>query len=174
MAGDEPPSTDTDPATTAQPLDVDLDAVDEGVLFALQRDARNVTTQEIAETVDVSASTVRNRIEKLEAAGVIEGYQPRIDYERAGFPLRVLFVCTVDPDARGSVAQAVLDVTGVTDVTEMITSEHNLYIQVVATSTADLTRITGDLNERGLQVHSSEIVTSHHSQPWGHFDHGGG
>ncbi|WP_340100322.1 Lrp/AsnC family transcriptional regulator [Salinibaculum salinum] len=169
MSEDENTSSDADPQDT----DTDLDAVDEGVLFALQRDARNVTSEEIATEVNVSASTVRNRIEKLETAGVIESYQPKINYEQAGFPLLILFVCTIDPDSRGTVAQSVLDIMGVTDVTEMITSEYNLYIEVVATSTKDLTRITGELNEHGLRVHSSEIITNHYSQPWSHFEYTG-
>ena len=167
--GSDSDSAETEDSDETE-ADVDLDAVDEGVLFALQRDARNVTTQEIAREVSVSASTVRNRIEKLEDAGVIEGYQPKLNYERAGFPLQVLFVCTVDPDFRSTTAQAVLDVSGVTDVTEMITGENNLYIEVVATSTSDLTRLTSQLNQQDLQVHSSEIITNHYSQPWGHFE----
>jgi DNA-binding Lrp family transcriptional regulator len=149
---------------------VDLDEVDEGVLYALQRDARNVTTEEIADEVGVSPSTVRNRIDKLETAGVIEGYEPQINYERGGFPLHILFVCSVDPDERESVAQEILSVNGVTNVMEMLTSEYNLYVEVIATSTGDLGRITGDLNEYGLTIHSSEIVTNDYSQPWGHFE----
>jgi len=46
----------------------------------------------------------------------------------------------------------------------------NLHIQAVATSTRDLTRMTGQLNDYGLTIHSSEIVTNHYSQPWGHFE----
>ncbi|ELY60557.1 AsnC family transcriptional regulator [Natronococcus amylolyticus DSM 10524] len=149
---------------------VEIDAIDEGVLFALQRDARNVTINEIATEVDVSPSTVRNRIDKMENAGVIRGYEPKIDYERAGFPLRLLFVCTSDPSARSSVAKNVLDIVGVVDITEMITSEHNLYIETIATSTSDLIRLTKELNEHGLTVHSSEIITRKYSQPWGHFE----
>jgi len=56
---------------------VQLDNVDRGILHELQVDARNRTAQEIADKVDVSASTVRNRIEALEANGVIEGYTRR-------------------------------------------------------------------------------------------------
>ncbi|MFU8867166.1 MAG: Lrp/AsnC family transcriptional regulator [Natronococcus sp.] len=149
---------------------IEIDSVDEGVLFALQRDARNVTINEIATDVEVSPSTVRNRIDKMEDAGVIEGYEPKIDYERAGFPLRLFFVCTSDPENRSSVAKNLLDVVGVVDITEMITSEYNLYIETVATSTSDLIRLTKELNERGLTVHSSEIITKKYSQPWGHFE----
>lgn len=170
MTGEENSSSDTDSQNTAATQETDLDSVDKGVLHALQRDARNVTTQEIAEIVDVSASTVRNRMDKLESVGIIESYHPKINYERAGFPLRVLFVCTIDPDSRGTVAQSVLDARGVTEVTELITSEHNLYIEVIGTSTGDLMRITSELTEYGLQIHSSEIITNNYSQPWAEFE----
>lgn len=149
--------------------EVTLDEVDRGVLYALQRDARNVTIREIAAEVEVSASTVRNRIEKLEESGVIQSYAPQIDYERAGFPLKIQFVCTADPDTRSTVAVDVLDVEGVVEVNEMVTSERNLHIQAVATATRDLTRIAEQLTEYGVRVHSSEIITNHYSKPWGHF-----
>jgi len=29
--------------------------------------------------------------------------------------------------------------------------------------------MTGKLNEYGVSIHSSEIITNHYSQPWGHF-----
>lgn len=148
---------------------VEIDHIDEGILFALQRDARNATITEIAEEVEVSPSTVRNRIDNMEDAGVIDGYEPKINYERAGFPLRLFFVCTSDPEERSNVARNVLTVVGVVNVTEMITSEENLYIETIATSTTDLIRLTTELNEYGLIVHSSEIITANYSQPWGHF-----
>jgi Lrp/AsnC family leucine-responsive transcriptional regulator len=150
--------------------DISLDAVDHGILYALQRDARNTTIAEIATEVGTSASTVRNRIEKLETSGVIEGYYPKIDYERANFPLRVLFVCTVPATERAELADAVLEVRGVTDVREMLTSARNLYVEVVATDTRDLTAITNDLTALGLDVMSSEIVTSHRVRPWAEFE----
>ncbi|WP_254530080.1 Lrp/AsnC family transcriptional regulator [Natrinema gelatinilyticum] len=159
--------TDDDAKTDAT---VTVDEVDRGVLYALQQDARNVTIQEIADEVAVSASTVRNRIDKLEDANVIDGYAPQIDYERAGFPLKLLFVCTVDPDSRATVAREVLAVDGVIDVTEMVTGERNLHVQAVATTTTDLTRMTAALNEYGITIHSSEIITNHYAQPWGHFE----
>jgi len=57
-----------------------LDEVDRGILFVLQQDARNTTIAEIADEVEVSSSTVRNRIDRLEDEGVIEGYYPKINY----------------------------------------------------------------------------------------------
>jgi Lrp/AsnC family leucine-responsive transcriptional regulator len=88
---------------------MDLDNVDRWILHELQFDARNRTAQQIAETVDVSASTVRNRIEALEAGGVLEGYHPKIDYERANLPLQILFVCSASPTERAELVERILD-----------------------------------------------------------------
>lgn len=147
-----------------------LDEVERGILFALQRDARNTTIAEIEEEVDASASTVRNRISQLEDDGVIEGYYPKINYERAQFPLRVLFVCSAAGRERADLAEQALDSRGVIDVREMLTTERNLYVEVVATDTADLTDISNDLADLGFAINSSEIVSSHYVRPWAHFD----
>ncbi|WP_227356864.1 Lrp/AsnC family transcriptional regulator [Haladaptatus salinisoli] len=48
-----------------------------GILRILREDARQTTAQEIADTVGVSASTVRNRIDQLEAEGIVRGYHPK-------------------------------------------------------------------------------------------------
>ncbi|WP_424019411.1 Lrp/AsnC family transcriptional regulator [Halorientalis pallida] len=150
--------------------EVALDEVDRGILFALQRDARNTTIEEIASEVDVSPSTVRNRIDRMESSGVIEGYYPKIDYEQANFPLHVLFVCSAASDEREELAAKALDARGVIDVRELLTGKNNLYIEVVATDTRDLTELTNELSNLGFQVESSEIITNHSVQPWGEFE----
>ncbi|ODR80337.1 transcriptional regulator [Haladaptatus sp. W1] len=146
-----------------------LDNVDRGILYHLQRDARNTTTQEIAETVGTSASTVRNRIEALEDDGVIKGYHPEIDYEAANLPLRVLFVCTVPATERADYVQQLLEIQGVVDVREMLIGRRNIYVEVVGTSTKDITRVTDTLHESGVTVESSEILRERHVQPFDHF-----
>lgn len=146
-----------------------LDEIDHGILYALQRDARNTTIADIAEEVEVSASTVRNRIEELEESGIVEGYYPKINYERANFPLHVLFVCNAPADERENLAAAALDSHGVVDVREMLTSMRNIYIEVVATDTQDLTEITNDLASMGFEIESSEIITNHYTRPWAEF-----
>lgn len=138
--------------------DTMLDEVDRGVLHLLQQDARGTTAKEIANQVGVSASTVRNRIERLEGSGVIRGYQPILDYEKADLPLHVLFICTVQPDRRGEMAEKVLDVKGVVTVKEMITSVENLHIEAVGRDTDDLVRITDTLQGLELEVGSAELM----------------
>lgn len=149
---------------------VSLDEVDRGILYSLQRDARHTTIADIAEEVEVSASTVRNRIEDMETTGVIEGYYPKINYERANFPLRVLFVCTATADEREELAKRALESHGVVDVRELLTSKRNIYIEVVAVDTRDLTEITNHLTSKGFEILSSEIVTNHYTRPWAEFE----
>lgn len=148
---------------------VDLDDVDRGILHGLQLDARNTPAQEIGEQVGVSASTVRNRIERLEEQGIIEGYHPKLNYELAGLPLQILFVCSASPEKRGQHIEEVLEVRGVVDVRETVTGERNLYVEAVGTDTADAVRISDDLHETGISVEQSEIVRQHRAQPFNHF-----
>lgn len=150
----------------------ELDEVDRGILYRLQRDARGTTAQEIAETVGVSPSTVRNRIDRLETEGVINGYHPEIDYEAANLPLQVLFICTAPASHRSELADRILDVQGVVDLREMMTGRENIHVEVVATSTTDISRITDAIHDLGLEIESSELIKRRRRQPFDHFHFG--
>lgn len=153
-------------------MSTDLDDVDRGILHQLQKEARHATAQEIADTVGVSPSTVRNRIADLEDAGVIQGYHPDIDYEEAGLPLRAVFVITAPPKERTEAVEDLLDVKGVVDVREMLTGKRNVHVEVVGTSTQDLVRITDAIHALDLSIESSEILRQRQMQPFDHFVHG--
>ena len=147
----------------------ELDDVDRGILYLLQVDARNTTSQEIADKVGVSASTVRNRIERLETEGVLTGYHPEIDYEAANFPFRVLFVITAPPCEREETVDRLMDVRGVVDVRAMLTARRNIYAEVVGRSKKDIVRITDAIHDLGVKLESSEIMKQRRTQPFNHF-----
>ena len=146
-----------------------LDNVDRGILYMLQLDARNTTSQEIADKVGVSASTIRNRIERLEDDGVVKGYHPEIDYERANLPFRVMFVVTAPATERSEIVEKLMDVQGVVDVREMLTGRRNIHVEVVGQTTEDIVRITDAIHEMGVDVESSEIMKQRRQQPFNHF-----
>ncbi len=150
-------------------MDNRLDEIDRGILHMLQLEARETTAQEIADTVGVSPSTVRNRIGQLEADGIIRGYHPEIDYEAANFPLQVLFICSAPPTERTELAEEVMDVHGVVDLRELMTGKRNIHVDVVGTSTRDVTRITNAIHALGLQIDSSELLQQRRRQPFDHF-----
>lgn len=147
----------------------DLDELDRVILHHLQRDARHTTSSDIAEEMGVSASTVRNRINRLEDRGIIRGYHADVDYEGAGFQLYTLIVCTAPIPERGTMAKAALEVPGVVDVQEVMTGEENVLVTVVGEDGDDLSRIGRELSEIGLQVVDEDIIRSHHTHPYHRF-----
>lgn len=146
----------------------ELDDVDRGILHMLQKDARNHTTREIGEAVGVSAGTVRNRIERLEDAGVIRGYHPDIDYETAGYQLQILFTCTA-ADPSETLAEEILDTHGVITVRKLLAGEENYHIVVVGTDTDDVSEIANSIRDYGLEIVRSEVMDVEYVQPFNHF-----
>jgi DNA-binding Lrp family transcriptional regulator len=96
-----------------------LDDLDRQILYQLQADARRTSSGDIAERMDVSSSTVRNRIARLEEQGVIRSYHADVDYERAGFQLYTQIVCTAPIPERETLAETALEVSGVVEVQEV-------------------------------------------------------
>lgn len=60
-----------------------LDHIDDQLLELLKRDART-RLADLGAQVNLSASAVKRRIDRLEAAGIITGYTIRIDQSRLG------------------------------------------------------------------------------------------
>lgn len=146
-----------------------LDDVDRAILQLLQRDARNLTAVDIAERVDVTDGTVRNRVGKLEDGQIIEGYVPMIDYEQAGYQLQVRIMCTAPLVEREELAREALQVEGVVEVHEVMTGKGNVEVKAVAPRHEDLTRIAQTLDGMGLGVEREELVRHHYFRPFDHF-----
>ncbi|WP_247000873.1 Lrp/AsnC family transcriptional regulator [Halosolutus gelatinilyticus] len=146
-----------------------LDDVDRGILHALQADAREATAADMADMVETSASTVRNRIDYLEE-GVIRGYHPELDYEEAGFELHLFIVCRAPTAKRTELAKKALELPGVVSVRELTTGAHNIHIEVVAVDSdaADEARV-GIENVTDLEIESTQIINNLHVQPFNHF-----
>lgn len=147
----------------------ELDEVDRGILYLLQRDARNNTTAEIGEKVGVSSSTVGNRINKLEDRGVITGYRPTIDYEKIGLDHRLLVVGTVAFEERAAIADEIMHVSGVVNVRELMTNDQNLVIELVGNTRREVERSLAELNDRGVNIDRMEMMKCQRTQPFDHF-----
>jgi DNA-binding Lrp family transcriptional regulator len=147
----------------------DIDDVDRAILHALQEDARNLSSDEIAGRAGIAGSTVRKRIQRLESAGVIKGYSADVDYQRSGYPLRMLLFCTASIPERGDLVPEILAIDGVVSVQELVTGEQNLLVTAVGESDADITPIARELLEMGLTVADEVLVRTHESTPFGEF-----
>ena len=147
-----------------------LDDLDRTILHSLQADARRTSSQDIADEAGVSASTVRNRISRLEDRGIITGYHADVDYERAGYQLYTLIVCTAPVPRREELAADALDVPGVVRVEEVMTGAENVHVFAVGRDSDDLSRIGRDLDDLGLEVADEDILRSVRSGPFEGFD----
>lgn len=70
-------------------LQNEMDSHDGRILAELQADAR-ITMAELGRRVHLSQPAVTERVRKLEAAGVIQGYGARVDYARLGYGIRAI------------------------------------------------------------------------------------
>lgn len=136
----------------------DLDLTDQGILYLLQQDARNYTTSSIGDRVGVSSTTVGNRINKLEDTGVVTGYQPTIDYEKAGLDHHLLLTATAPMDDRNELAEQALDIHGVVTVRELLTHHQNLELEIATSTRQEIEETLNELAELGLDLVRNELL----------------
>ncbi len=147
----------------------ELDDSDKAILHALQEDARNMSSNDIAERTGTSDSTVRKRIQRLESERVIKGYTAEVDYQKSGYPLRMLLYCTAPISERSEYVQQILNIEGVVSVQELVTGEQNLLVTAVGESDNDITPVAEKLIDMGLTVADEVLVRSHETTPFGEF-----
>lgn len=146
-----------------------LDEIDYGILHLLQQNARATTPVDMAEQLPVTDTTIRNRIEQLEDDGVIEGYVPIIDYEKAGFPIRLQFSCTAATEDRHEVAGRALELPHVVKVDEMLSARENIQALAVANNTEEVNEITAQLDDLPLTIERERLLRKTRSRPFDYF-----
>ena len=150
-------------------MTLQIDTVDERILYLLSLEARHTSAPDIAEKVDVSAPTVRNRIRRLEREGVIRGYHADVDYQKVGGRLTNHYVCSTGNRDREEMAQRVLDIPGVINVREIMSGRGDLRITVVGTDTDDLTRIAQGVTALGIEIDDEDLVHKEYFHPYAPF-----
>lgn len=149
---------------------MEIDGTDHAILYLLQAESRaDFTHDEIAEHLDVSSSTVSNRIKRLKEEGVLRKFDPVIDYEGAGAPHHVLFVCTVPIAERKTLCEQVVELPNVVHTRELLTGSQNLHVEVVGTEAEDIETTAEDLDALGLEIEHSEMLRTEYSRPFDHF-----
>lgn len=150
-------------------MTTELDQVDRGILHLLQEDARNTTPVDMAKRLPVSEGTVRNRIEQLEEDGVIEGYVPTLNYEEAGFQLKVVFDCTATIDRQTDLVDEALQIERVVNVQELFASRGNVRIVGVVTTLDEVLELARGLTDLGLSIETQTLMRREHVRPFNHF-----
>jgi DNA-binding Lrp family transcriptional regulator len=143
-----------------------LDEIDRRIIHALMDDARNTSAPMIAENLNVSAGTVRNRIDRLEAEGIIQGYTATVDFERADGRLMSLYMCTVPAAERERLALAAQSIPGVVNVRVLMAGRRDLHVVAVGEDTEDLREIARSLSELDIQIEDEELLQTEIRSPY--------
>jgi Lrp/AsnC family leucine-responsive transcriptional regulator len=120
-----------------------IDEIDLQILNILQQNART-SNAEIARQVEMAPSAVLERIRRLEAKGVIQGYEARINPEALGLPiLAFVFVRSTDFDGEARTAGLLSEIPEVLEA-HHIAGEDCFLLKVRARDTKSLGRLLRD------------------------------
>jgi Lrp/AsnC family leucine-responsive transcriptional regulator len=116
-----------------------LDAINLRLLAELHENPR-LSMSELARRVGMSAPAVTERVQRLEAAGVIVGYRMEVDPAALGMPVTALVRVRPGPGQLPKIAQAARDTPQVVEC-HRITGEDCFFLKVHAPSIPELEEI---------------------------------
>ena len=92
--------------------------LDAKLINALLGDGR-ASLRSLGEDLDVSVTTVSNHLQDLEEQGVIQGYSPRVDYDKLGYDVTAVIQLKVEGQALPEITERLHDVDGMVSVYEV-------------------------------------------------------
>lgn len=135
-----------------------MDATDLAILRALEEDAR-LPYVEIGERVGLAASSVHDRVRKLERTGAIRGYRADVDLERAGRPITAFVSLALRPESPSNIAALVAEFPLVQSCYS-VAGDHSYVLVVRAPDTGALEYLLDALRGKLEVTTRSTIVLS--------------
>ncbi len=137
-----------------------LDERDRAILVALQEDAR-ATFADIGRRAGLAASTVHERIRKLEQAGMIRGYRAVLDPQALGlFVTALVSVMPLDPRQPDDLPDRVLEFSEVEDC-HSVAGDENYILKVRTGTTSDLEDLLRRLREKaGVHTRTTVVLST--------------
>jgi len=127
-----------------------VDKFDLAILKVLQEDAR-ASLQDISKRVGLSPTPCWNRIRKMEADGVIQGYTVRIDPAAIGFTETVIVQVTLESHTDETLYDFGRTLEQIPEVLEayLVSGDYDYYIRIAVKDTRDYERL---LRERLYRI----------------------
>ncbi len=140
------PMTAAAPALTPAPIN--LDVTDREILAELEQDAR-VPWAELGRRVSLSAPAVRERVQRMERAGVIESFRAHVDPVRVGRPIAAFI--RVAPQNQSRLPRLVEFARERREVVEChsLTGDDSMLLRVQVGTMVELERLTTSLAHFG-------------------------
>ncbi|MFN2586589.1 MAG: Lrp/AsnC family transcriptional regulator [Actinomycetota bacterium] len=135
-----------------------MDATDRRIVGLLERNAR-LTYGEIGGRVGLAASSVHDRVRKLEKAGVLRGYRADVDFDLVGLPITAFVSLALRPSSPADIPARVAELPLVESLYSV--AGDNSYVLVVrAPSTTALEELLDALRAKLEVATRSTIVLS--------------
>jgi Lrp/AsnC family leucine-responsive transcriptional regulator len=121
-----------------------LDQIDLKILYILQNDGRR-RLADIADEVELSAPAVMERVKKLEASGVIRGYQALVDGKKVGKDITAFIGVSVG--SQRDMDKFSTQMMGYRDVLEChhVTGDESFILKVKSANTGALEKLLGEI-----------------------------
>ena len=137
-----------------------LDSIDLKILYILQNNGRS-RLADIAEEVELSAPAVMERVKKLEARGVIKGYQALLDSKKVGKDVTAFIGVSIgnQQDINKFAAQMLRH----NDVLEChhVTGDESFILKVKSANTGSLEKLLGEIRSvEGVTRTVTKVVLS--------------
>lgn len=124
-----------------------IDDTDRAILALLQDNAR-ISNAEMARRIELAPSAVHQRVRKLEAKGIIQGYHARIDPRALGYGLSAFVMIRTGEGARsGRVKESLVEIPEIREVHRVV-GEDCFFVKVRVPDTESL----GELLDRRIQT----------------------
>ena len=137
-----------------------LDPIDLKILFILQNDGRR-RLADIADDVELSAPAVMERVKKLEASGVIRGYQALLDGKKVGKDITAFIGVSIGNQR--DMEKFARQMMRYPDVLEChhVTGDESFMLKVKSANTGSLEKLLGEIRSvEGVTQTVTRVVLS--------------
>ena len=134
-----------------------MDKYDRMLLSALLEDGRASYAQ-LARTVNLSAPAVAERVAKLEASGVITGYQAKVDLSKVGLPIQCVIELRLASHGNQQAYEALTQIPQLTEC-HRVTGDPCVIMQAAVGSMPELEELINHVAQFGFSK-TSIILSS--------------
>jgi Lrp/AsnC family transcriptional regulator, leucine-responsive regulatory protein len=150
------------PSPAFVPAPINLDPTDRAIIRELEQDAR-IAWAELGRRVSLTAPAVRERVRRMQRAGVITGYGAWVDPARVGRGIGAFVRVSTPTQSRVERLLAFAGDRGEVAECHTLTGEDTVLLRVQVASMQDLDRLTTSLAQFGRTT-TSMILAS--PIPW--------
>lgn len=137
-----------------------MDALDQKILTLLAKDSER-SLQDLAGELGIPSSTLHQKIKKLEAKGIIQGYRAKLDLRSVGLKTTSFVSLTpIDPAAPDNVAQQ-LDPIQEIEGCWSVAGTHSYIVKVNVAEPADLEALLATIRaEANVRTETTVVLST--------------